>query len=226
MILVGEIKKTIIWKVKNNSNINKEIKVLCNYFYFRQTFIVLRNQNLIRIICFWRIYIHRKIKCLWNIIYCCNCCLARIVFWLMQYFGQACKNQTDVEREAINLFHSFNYRQIGLRWEWEERTKNYQVPCRYRNSLITLLHNWIVSKRCNGEWNFVFYISAKSKFDSIYLLEPLPVSSLFSFFCLKKMNQNHADSNGKSACTCFYFWITCLNHWLLKHLPDFTSFAI
>lgn len=26
LILVGEIKKTIIWKVKNKSNINKEIK--------------------------------------------------------------------------------------------------------------------------------------------------------------------------------------------------------
>lgn len=54
------------------------------------------------------------------------------------------------------------------------------------------------------------------------------MSSFFSFFCLKKMNQNHADSSGKSACTCFYFWITCLNHWLLKHLTEFTctSFAI
>lgn len=118
-----------------------------------------------------------------------NNCLGWIVFWFMPYFGQVCKNQPDVEREAINLFHSFNYRQIhvGLRWEWEENKNNAypQVRCRYRNSLklcyITECFRNAVTRSGNSCFTF------RQNLNSIlYLLETLSVSSFFLPFSVWK----------------------------------------
>lgn len=146
-----------------------------------------------------------------------NCLGWSVFFWFMPNFGQACKNQPDVEREAINLFHSFNYRQIGLRWEWEENKNNAypQVRCWYRNSLlkfsyITECFRNVVTR--SGISCFTFRQNLNS---ILYLLETLPVSSFLPpFFCFKKSYWQQLESVHS-----LLFLDDVFKSFLFKHLP-------